>query len=318
MRRRGLVVSGAVALALTGVTVLGWPHRAAAASCATTTGEVRVAVVVDYGSALPASGLSRRCVTVSPRASGVEALRGAVGSVGTDSSGKVCQIGPVPASYDHANCSAPQNGTVSYWAYFHGDGSGWTYSSVGAGGSRVRSAVVEGWHFVSMPASQRVSAPPPRNFPDGPSYLWQSTCRVVAPPPSPPHTPGVGAGAPTPGGGAGSVAGTTPTGPTGTRQGTTPSTSSTMSSTTRRAASSTSGPARSSTTAPAVTGLRSSRTAPLLSEAEIEAAADATGPSSRPVGAIVAGAGGVGLVALGLVVATRRSRRRRLLDDQAD
>ncbi len=305
------MIFGVAALIAVGATTLRAPERAAAANCsARTPGDVRVAVVVDYGTALRPSGLTRHCVTVPRGSSGMVALRAAVGSVGTDSSGKVCQIGPVPVDYDAANCSAPQNGMLSYWAYFHGDASGWTYSSVGAGGSRARSDVVEGWHFVTMPVSQQNSAPPPRNFTDGPSAAWQSTCpSVTAPQPTTPSRRAGGGVAPIPD----ASAAPRPTDPPAAT--TTPPAAT---STTRRPGSPSTSLGSSPTTKPAGTGLRSTETAPLLSHAQVAAAAKAAEPSSRPVVAIVAGAGGVGTIVLGLVLLTRRSRRRRMLDAGPD
>jgi len=281
---------------------------AGAAQCASPTSD-HVAVVVDYGSALTTSGLSRFCATVAPRASGLEALRAAVGSIGTDASGKVCQIGPVPADFDRSNCSEPRNGMLSYWAYFHGRSNGWTYSGVGAAGSRAQPDVVEGWHYVTMPVAQQTSAPPPRNFPDGASYVWQSTCPAAAPAPTTPSRPGGAAARPAP---------TSPAAPdTGRVEGpgsaaSTPSGSTSPGST---SPSTTAGSGRSSTTRAAGTGLRSSGTAPVLSPDEVRAAVAADRSRSRPVGAIVAGSAAIAAVSLGLVVATRRSRRRRLLDD---
>lgn len=311
------LLHGVIALAVAGAIASWSSPRAEAASCAGTSG-IRVAVVVDYGTAIGTPGLTSRCVDVSARASGVEALRAAVGSIATDSSGKICQIGGVPATFDRNNCSAPHNGVVSYWAYFHGTAGGWTYSSVGAGGWRVQRDVVEGWHFVSVAATQQQSAPSPRNFTDGASYRWQSTCPVApvqtgpaatqpgsAPAPAPAQRPGRAEppSGPSPGAGTAGTPTTTKPRADATSNG---SAASGSSATTTRQPTTTSGDQ--------VSGLRSTETAPRLTKAQVTAAIEATEPSSRPVGAVIAGAGGIAIVAAALGVVTARSRKSRRID----
>lgn len=290
-------------VALTVVGVTGTAVRADAATCAGQ-GDGHVAVVVDFGVAPGApDGLLARCVSLVVGARGGDALSAAAGSVGRDSSGKVCQIAGFPARYDPANCSAPHDGTVAYWSYFHGTAEGWTYSNLGdrAPANRVRSDVVEGWRFVELPAGQSRTFDPPRNFSDGASYRWQSTCSaasVTTPPPPPPTTPGrpSASGAPT-------VAVAPTTSPvTPTPSSVAPSTSSGALATT----TSTGG------------GLHANGTAPRLSDAEVTAAARAAGGSSPgSVAAIVAGIVGLAVVALGSVLLTHRSRRRRRIDEDS-
>lgn len=315
-RRRRLALFGVVALTVVGATTLGAPERADAVSCATPSAG-HVAVVIDFGAAPGApTGLLARCVTVAAGAKGSDALLAASGGVGRDRSGKVCQIAGLPARYDPVNCSSPHDGKISYWSYFHGSATGWTYSSLGdaAPANRVRPDVVEGWRFVEIPTGETKSFTPPRNFSDGASYVWQSTCRAAPPataarPTTAPRPPATETARPPaspqrPAGNAGAMGADTTTtthdAPTTSRG---PSTTTT---------------ARGSTSTSQEPRLRSSETAPRLNEAEVAAAAKAAEPSSRPVGAIVAGAGGVGVVALGLVFVTRRSRRRRTGDEGPD
>ncbi len=171
---------------LTGLLLIA-PPTAEALSCSPAPGQ-HIAVVIDFESAPGApKGIRSQCTPrQSDRMSGVMALKAVVGNqVGFDNSGKVCQIEGVPATFNATNCSAPVDGMVSYWAYFHGDANGWTYSSFGAGDWRVIPQVVEGWHFVSTPVGNTSSAPPPRNIQGiGPSYLWQSTCSPSVPTPT--------------------------------------------------------------------------------------------------------------------------------------
>ncbi|HET8930243.1 MAG TPA: hypothetical protein VFN21_06255 [Acidimicrobiales bacterium] len=313
---RRLALFGVVALTVVGATTLRAIETAEAANCATPAAG-HVAVVIDFGSAAGApTGLLARCVTVSAGARGSDALSAAAGSVGRDRSGKVCQIAGIPARYDPVNCSSPQGGTISYWSYFHGDASGWTYSAMGdaAPANRVHADIVEGWTFVEIPAGETKSFVPPRNFTNGASYAWQSTCAAAprptaATPMMPSHSPGVDPARPT-------VSQQRPERDSGAPGADTATTTPGATSTSRRQTATTTPRDASSTSVQP--GLRSLETAPRLNEAEVEAAAAAAEPSSRPVGAIVAGVGGLVMVALGVVFATRLSRRRRTLDEESD
>jgi hypothetical protein len=237
--------------------------------------------------------------------------------VGRDNSDKICQIAGFPVRPDPTNCSSPHDGKISYWSYYKGSASGWAYSSLGdaAPANRVRPDIVEGWSFVEIPVGETKSFDPPRNFIDGASYLWESTCPVAALVTMPPQTapsrtpenqaarPPAATRPPTAGAPQGGGGGTTTTRPGATSTGRPRATTAT---------------ARDARVTSSASGLRSSETAPRLSKAQVEAAAEAAEPSSRPVGAIVAGAGGVGAVVLGLAIVTGRSRRRRLSEEVAD
>lgn len=312
---------------------------AGAVSCAASPGD-RIAVVIDFGDAPGApDGVLATCVPHGQAVTnGMQALRAATGNrIGQDRSGKICQISGIPATFDPGNCSAPRDGTISYWAYFRGSGSGWTYSSVGAAGVRVAPTIVEGWRFVTVPASQHASsAPPPRNLPEGASYRWQSVCPAASPPatrpagpaPSPPGSSGSGGGAVDPGGGGGSAA--APAAPTrdhGSDSGGSSasdrsargpqgaSTTTTRSGSNRTDRSSTTTSTTTTVEVDGTSGLRSNQTARRLDEQEVAAAAEASAGASRPLGAIVAGVGGTGAVVVALALVTRASRRRRARDD---
>lgn len=333
------VVVGVVALELTGATTPWRVSTAAALGCAADPGD-HVAVVVDFGAAPGApNGVYARCVTkTTAMRNGLQALRSATGgSVGVDASGKVCQIMGLPARFDPSNCSAPHDGTLSYWAYFRGSAAGWTYSAVGAAGARADPAVVEGWRFVTVPLSQQTrAAPPPRNFPDGPSYRWESTCPAVRPP-VPTRPPATTAAVPSPpreqpATGSHTPAGRRPSPDAGDprpeanhdaagngrqstdAQGTTATTMAGASTTTapaRRGATTTTTPA-TSTTMDGTTGLRAGETARRLDARQVRDAAEAPVSSSGGVaGAVVVGIGATGVVVSVLVSATLRSRRRR-------
>lgn len=301
---------------------------AAAATCAATPGD-HVAVVIDYGAFPGGDGLWSRCVRWSPGMTGMQVLRAATGGqVGTDRSGKVCQIRGLPGDFDVGNCSAPRDGKLSYWAYFRGDGSSWTYSGVGSAGVRADPQVVEGWRYVTVPVSQHTStAEPPRNFTDGRSYRWQSVCQAEPTPPpttrrSSPRRPRPGgdgstatpAPPPDSGGqpGAGSRGERDRSGNGTDRSSAAPSTAPRTTGSTRsdRTTTTTTEP-DPTTTLRGTGGLRSSGTAPRLTDQDLAAVAEASGPTGRPVGAIVAGVGGTGAVVVGLAVVTGWSRRRR-------
>lgn len=332
------VVAGVSATVLTGAGIPGTTGVAGALGCSDTPGE-HVAVVIDFGDAPNApQGIFADCVpTGATVRSGLQALRAATdGRLGQDASTKICQIMGVPATFDPTNCSAPRDGEVSYWAYFRGDGRSWTYSAVGAAGVRATPTIVEGWRYVTVPLSQQTSAaPPPRNFIDGASYRWQTTCAAApaqtvpppgstsAPTPAPAGPTGGGAPAttvarvpgPVQGGGDDGVA-SPPAGrdardvppasaPTRDRSTTAPPSAST--STPPGSAAST-----TPSTLPGAGGLRSAEEAERIDGAAVVAATHAAEKSSgRPLGALLVGGGGVAVVLVGSSILTARSRRAR-------
>ncbi|MBS1848953.1 MAG: hypothetical protein JST73_11820 [Actinobacteria bacterium] len=308
---RRIAILGVGALAVVGARAPAVAGASTRAACAA--GDAHVAVVVDFGSAPGApNGVLGSCVDVPGSANGMTALR-AADQVGVDSSGKVCQIAGFPATYDPTNCSAPQNGQLSYWAYFHGMPDGWTYSSIGAGGWRVQPSVVEGWHFVTVAVTQQSSAPPPRNFDNGASYLWQSTCADSngQPPSTASPTPPPAFSGTSPGSQPGAGAGASSTGGSPSASTSMPAAGSSASPTSQVGPASSevvTGRADGSET----TGLRSGRSAARLSRAQVAAAAKVASGRTRgvPISRMLGAGLAIASIAAILVYLTRRSRHR--------
>ena len=179
-----------VGMLVSGVLVPAVATGATALECSGSPGN-HVAVVVDFGTGAGSpGGIDAQCVAWQEGQTGLVALRSAsTGQIGFDRSSKICQIDGYPQVFDPTNCSAPKNGAMSYWAYFRGTSSGWTYNDVGEATRRTQPAVVEGWRYVTVPVGSHV-IPPPRNFTGGAaSSMWQSTC-PTEPTSSPPTTAG--------------------------------------------------------------------------------------------------------------------------------
>lgn len=306
LRHRLPVWLGMAALIVVGATAFGIPGRVGAASCATSP-VGHVAEVIDFGDAPGApAGIFSVCVPLtSGIRNGMQVLRAATrGGIGQDASGKVCQIMGVPAQFDPTNCSTPVNGKISYWAYFRGTGATWTYSGTGAAGVRVDPEIVEGWRFVVTDAGAQSAAPPPRNFVNGASSAWQSTC---------PPTPDTSTAAPAPGSGSGAPSGgaSVPGVPATPAPGVQVGAGASSASSTAPGPSTTVTP-RTGTTVPGeIAGLRSQRTATRLSRSQVRAQVAASKPEARPVAAILSGAAVVVVLGTAMVIGTRRSRRRR-------
>ena len=153
MRRARL----ALALVTAGAALVA-PAAAGAPSavCGATAAGIQVAVVVDRGTGAP----STVCVTVDDRATGAEVLEARARQLGTPppryENGLLCAIDGYPTS----GCVEGADEGYRYWAYWHGDGSGgWTYSSLGPAGYRVRDGDVEGWAFQSGTSEAKASRP---------------------------------------------------------------------------------------------------------------------------------------------------------------
>ncbi len=220
IRRRRAVVSAALALVVVGA---GWvgsvvsAPAAGAAPCVARAGQVRVAVVVDFGTVSGSTGgVSQVCVPVDQASNGYDLLAARAQQLGTPApryrgDGLLCSIDGFPAT----ECTANTSAGTRYWAYYLGTGSGWAYSQQGAGTRRMSSDVVEGWRFVDGPDS--ADEPPPR----GPS-VSSAICQSVAPPPSTApggvqtgEVTGSGSGAPPAAPAGTSTSGAAPSGPTG-------------------------------------------------------------------------------------------------------
>jgi hypothetical protein len=172
--RRALRV---LAAASVGIGALATPAPIAGAlgrPCAT--GQTRVAIIVDHGDR---GAPSAACVAAKNSDNGAGALATRAAMLGLpqprfNASGLVCAIDGIPAD----GCGDLHDGKYAYWAYFHGTNGSWSYSNVGPGGSRVSSAVVEGWRW--QPAGTGLpNDPPPR------AAASTATC-APPPPPSPP------------------------------------------------------------------------------------------------------------------------------------
>ncbi len=173
-------------------------RTAEAAACSGTTG---VTVVVQF----PDGHTEIGCAPGDP-GTGLEALESA-GFPYTfvqGQPGAVCTIDGAPAR----DCWGDK-----YWAYFHGSGSGWTYSGVGAGSYDPKPGSREGWRFgdgkclpqeSQTACDQRLNPKPtPVNTPKpSPS----ATRSPTTPKPAPSSTAGSAVAAP------GASAGSTPSG----------------------------------------------------------------------------------------------------------
>ena len=69
--------------------------------------------------------------------------------------------------------------TTHYWSYWHNTGSGWTYSTSGAGSYLPKAGSVEGWHFIN--GSSTATPPPVRTY--------ASICHETTSVPPPATTP---------------------------------------------------------------------------------------------------------------------------------
>ena len=193
VRRRPLRATRLAAAALVVACVV--PAAAVAgAPPACAAGELRVAVVVDFGDLPSPPPTSVMCVAGSDRDTGADILAARARLLGKpmpryNSSGLLCAIDGLPQT----GCGERVDGRYRYWSYWHGTAGGWEYSSTGPAGQRARSTTTEGWRYVD--GAGLPSAPPPRG-PADPA----ATC-TSAPPPSPaptssPSTAPPGGGAP--------------------------------------------------------------------------------------------------------------------------
>jgi hypothetical protein len=155
---------------------------------------VNIGVVVDFGVLRPGS-ISVTCVPVAPGTGGYDMLSAAGHTYRVDDSGLVCAIDGLPAQ----GCGERTPTGYRYWAYFHGSGSAWSYSSIGPQGYRAAAGTVEGWHFVE--GAGNPSDPPPGRAPTNicPAAPPPTVAPTTAPPPvttARPASPDPGAPAP--------------------------------------------------------------------------------------------------------------------------
>jgi hypothetical protein len=199
-RRRSatLVVVAAVAAVLafvvpvqasSGTLVLREPCAGATTAQAT----VNIGTVVDFGDLKDAGDPSRirvTCVGVATGINGVAMLQAAGHAVGMDSSGLLCSIDGFPTDWQPGTrCGDRTASGYRYWAYFHGTGSSWSYSSIGPAGYRAAAGTVEGWHFVE--GAGNPSDPPPGRLPTNicPAAPPPTVAPTTAPPPLPTPAP---------------------------------------------------------------------------------------------------------------------------------
>jgi hypothetical protein len=191
---RHLARAGAVVLAVV-PTVIGavTPSPASALGRPCAAGDVRVAVIVDFGDS---SSVSVACVPAGSRDNGAQVLGERASMLGApaprfNASGLLCAIDNVPAT----GCGERTSGRYAYWSYWHGVDGQWQYSSFGPAAWRVDADVVEGWRF--QPAGVgNPSDPAPRA-----SAALPTDCRS-APPAPPPSVAPAGTTPPPPGGNA--------------------------------------------------------------------------------------------------------------------
>jgi hypothetical protein len=177
------MVIGAIAMTPSTASALGRPCAA---------GDVRVAVIVDFGDS---SSVSVACVPAGSRDNGAQVLGARASTLGApaprfNASGLLCAIDNVPAT----GCGDRSSGRYAYWSYWHGVDGQWQYSNFGPAAWRVDADVVEGWRFQPAGAGNP-SDPPPRA-----SAALPADCRPVPPSTAPPVVAPAGTAPPAPGG----------------------------------------------------------------------------------------------------------------------
>jgi hypothetical protein len=284
----------AVTVALLAVT----PTRAPALGRPCAQGELRVAVVVDFGDS---ASVSVSCVPAGLRDNGAQLLGARASLLGTpaprfNASGLLCAIDNVPAT----GCGERTSDRYAYWSYWHGSDGAWAYSNFGPAAWRVQADVVEGWRFQPS-GSGLPSDPPPRA-----SASIPSSC-LPAPPPTAPAT--VAPAAPPPasptGGAPASPTTTTPQPAPGSRSATpTTRTPAARAPNDTRPTTGSAGATRSSTTTAGDALLDDAAAASARAQAREQDDGDGSG---TPVGLIV---GAVLVAALGAGGAVTARRRR--------
>ena len=162
-----------VALLMFGACAFATPLGGRAVERACAAGNVHIAVVVDIGSG---NSVSAVCVPGSATANGASILSARASMLGVQqprysSSGLLCAIDGIPAT----GCGEQHDGKYAYWSYWHGIGGNWSYASIGPGGSRVSTAIVEGWRW--QPNGTGLPTDPP---PRGPANV-SAVCVVSVP-----------------------------------------------------------------------------------------------------------------------------------------
>ncbi|MEI8050297.1 MAG: hypothetical protein WCI12_02550 [Actinomycetes bacterium] len=154
--KRHLLPAGAV------VAMLASLPGAAPAAAAT---ERAIAVVVDFGTGGSFDGFVR-CVHEPEGATDAQALVDALAQEGLAgatfaSSGLICSLGGIPTT----GCGTRTPAGYSYWAYFHGSNSQWSFANDGPAERKASPVTVQGWRFESMGRGNPTD-PGPRSQPD--------------------------------------------------------------------------------------------------------------------------------------------------------
>lgn len=155
MRRSLLFVAG-----LLGTVVFALPGASAAAAASTQV----IAVVIDFGTGAGARGALVTCVHEHAGASSGQALNDALTEAhltvaSYSSSGLLCAIDGYPS----AGCGTPTSAGYQYWAYFHGDASGWHYAQDGPNERQATPSLSEGWRFEDTGKGNPSDPPPPQS-----------------------------------------------------------------------------------------------------------------------------------------------------------
>jgi hypothetical protein len=174
VRRRHQLLFGGLIVTL--VSALPGARPATAASM-----EV-VAVVIDFGTGGGAHRPIIECVHEPQGATSGQALNDALAkaslplpSYDANGSGLLCSLGNYPAQ----GCGVQTPSGYQYWAYFHGDGTGWHYAQDGPNERAASGALTEGWHFEDR-GRGNPSDPPPTGT-SSPSQLCASATPTTAP-----------------------------------------------------------------------------------------------------------------------------------------
>ena len=138
-----------------------------------------IAVVIDFGTGGGAHQPVVECVHEPQGATSGQALNDALAkanlplpSYDANGSGLLCSLGGYPSQ----GCGVQTPSGYQYWAYFHGDSSGWHYAQDGPNERTAASSLTEGWHFEDR-GHGNPGDPPPAG-PSSPTRL----CASVTPP----------------------------------------------------------------------------------------------------------------------------------------
>jgi len=187
LRRRVLPVVVAVVCTVVvyGVGIEAAPVGAATTtSCATVTGKVTVALVVDPGT----PGAARvDCVTLPAGSKGTDALAARAAQQGLpapryENSGLLCAIDGAPAA--PACGTSTGAGGYAYWSYWTARSeSSWTYASQGPATRTLHDGDLEGWHFIIGTGTGNDFQPsiPPSGVSFAPAMSRTTTTTPVAP-----------------------------------------------------------------------------------------------------------------------------------------